>query len=441
MSDMPNETTAETAGPLRRFESPDRLFDSSRRRPARDSNRFEGAGDAATIRPFRVEVPQSKLDDLKQRLARTRWPDELPGVGWSRGVPVGYLKDLAEYWRTTYDWREHEAELNEWPQFTATIDGQNLHFLHVPSAEPEATPLMLIHGWPGSVVEFLDVIAPLTDPRAHGGDPADAFHLVIPSLPGHGFSQPLSQPGWTRARIAKAFTELMRRLGYQRYGVQGGDEGAFIAPQMGRIDAAHIAGVHVNAFVTIPSVPQILMGLIVFSKAERKRLAVFKHFRDEMMGYMQIQSTRPQTLAYGLTDSPVGHLAWIVEKFKEWTDPAAALPEDAVDRDRILTNVSVNWFNRTAGPAAAQYYETAHDPSTKKRKPRNTVPTAVAVSSTQDVAIRRWAKRETNVVRWTEFQHGGHFAALEAPEFLVDDLRAFFRSAPVQARLRAVPAH
>jgi pimeloyl-ACP methyl ester carboxylesterase len=380
-----------------------------------------------SIQPFRVEVPQADLDDLTDRLARTRWPDELPGEGWSRGVPMDYLKELAEYWRTGYDWRGREAKLNEYPQFTTTIEGQTVHFLHVRSPEPVATPLMLIHGWPGSFVEFLDVIGPLSDPRAHGGDAADAFHLVIPSIPGHGFSQPLSAPGWTHRHIAQAFTELMRRLGYEGYGVQGGDAGAFIAPEMGRIDPAHMIGVHVNSLVQIPSVIQIMAGLVVFSKAERVRLARFKHFRDEMMGYMHIQSTRPRTLAYGLTDSPVGQLAWIVEKYKEWTDPVAALPEDAIDRDQILTNVSVNWFAGTAGSSANLYYETLHDPTAKKRKARNTVPTGVAVSLTQDVTIRRWADRENNIVHWTEFERGGHFAAMEAPDFLVADVREFFR--------------
>jgi len=379
------------------------------------------------MQPFLIDVSDADLDDLHDRLAHTRWPDDLPGVEWSRGVPLGYLRQLAEYWRTGYDWRKHEAELNRLPQFTTTIDGQNVHFLHVRSPEPDATPLMLIHGWPGSVVEFLDVIGPLSDPRAHGTDPNDAFHLVIPSLPGHGFSQPLSESGWTRKRIAKAFAELMRRLGYGRYGIQGGDEGAFIAPDMGRTDPAHILGIHVNAFVTIPSLAQVLMGLVFFTKSERQRFARFKHFRDEMMGYMQIQSTRPKTLAYGLTDSPAGQLAWIVEKFKEWTDPAAPLPENAVDRERLLTNVSVHWFNRTAGSSANQYYEALHDADEKKRKPRNTVPTGVAISLTQDVAIRRWAERDNNIVHWSELERGGHFAALEVPELLVGDVRDFFR--------------
>jgi pimeloyl-ACP methyl ester carboxylesterase len=377
--------------------------------------------------PFRIAIAQAEVDDLKERIAHTRWPDESPGSGWTRGVPTDYLKELAEYWRTKYDWRDQEAKLNQYPQFTTTIDGQTIHFLHVRSPEPDATPLMLIHGWPGSVVEFTDVIGPLSDPRAHGGNASDAFHLVIPSIPGHGFSRPLNEAGWTHARIAKAFTELMSRLGYERYGLQGGDVGAFIAPWMGRIEPKHVIGVHVNALVQIPSVMQILVGLVVFSKAERSRLERFKHFRDEMMGYLQIQSTRPKTLAYGLTDSPVGQLAWIVEKFKEWIDPAAALPEDAIKRDHILTNVSLNWFTGTAGSSANLYYETLHDPTAKSRKPRNMVPTGVAVSLTQDVTIRRWAKRENNIVHWTEFEHGGHFAALEIPKPLVADMQKFFR--------------
>jgi epoxide hydrolase len=404
---------------------------SRRGQPSRpERTRPVDAAPGAGLVPFRIAIPQAAVDDLNERLARTRWPDESPGEGWSRGVPSDYLKELAEYWRSQYDWRRQEAMLNEHPQFTTTIQGQTVHFLHVRSREPNATPLMLIHGWPGSFVEFLDLIGPLTDPGAHGGDPADAFHLVIPSIPGHGFSRPLTASTWTHQHVAAAFTELMSRLGYERYGVQGGDAGAFIAPDMGRIDPGHLIGVHVNSLVQIPSLPQILAGLVVFSKAERQRLARFKHFRDEMMGYLQVQSTRPKTLAYGLTDSPVGQLAWIVEKFKEWTDPAAARPDDAIDRDRMLTNVSLYWFTGTAGSSANLYYETLHDPSARKRKSRNTVPTAVAVSSTQDVTIRRWAKRENNIVRWTELEHGGHFAALEVPELLVADLRQFFREIP-----------
>ena len=398
------------------------------------------------IEEFRISIPQADLDDLAGRLARTRWPSALPGAtwdrgapgaGWERGVPVGYLRELAEYWRDGFDWRAQEARLNSYPQYVTRIDGQKIHFLHVKSPEPDATPLLLLHGWPGSVVEFTRVIGPLSDPRAHGGDPADAFHLVIPAIPGHGFSSPLAGTGWTPDRIARAFVELMRRLGYDRYGVQGGDEGAFLAPQMGRRDPQHVVGVHVNAMVQIPSMVQVLTGLATFTKKERKRLEVFNHFREEMMGYVHVQSTRPKTLAYGLTDSPVGHLAWIIEKFKEWVDPAAKLPEDAVPRDRILTNVSLIWFTGTAGSSANLYYERAHDPATKKRPARSRVPTGVAVSSSQDVTIRRWAKRENKIVHWTELPRGGHFAALEVPELLIADIRAFFRKLRVARTPRA----
>ena len=379
----------------------------------------------AEIRPFRVDVPQAGLDDLRDRLARTRWPAELPGVGWARGVPVDYVKELSDYWRTSYDWRRHEARLNQLSQFTTSVDGQSIHFLHVRSPEPDALPLLLIHGWPGSIVEFLDLVEPLTDPRANGGEAADAFHLVIPSIPGFGFSGPLSEPGWTHGRIAKAFIELMARLGYDRYGVQGGDIGAFVAPVVGRRAPDRVLGVHVNALVTFPSGdPAELADL---TEAEQQRMARMKHFQDEMMGYSHIQGTRPQTIAFALNDSPAGQLAWIVEKFKEWTDASAELPEDAVDRDHLLTNVSIYWFTATAGSSANLYYETYHDPSLWAPAERGTVPTGVAVSLTADVAVRKIAERDHNIVHWSEFERGGHFAAMEAPEFLVGDVRTFFR--------------
>jgi pimeloyl-ACP methyl ester carboxylesterase len=394
------------------------------------SNSAKAAQTRATtsreIRPFQIDIPQAHIDDLHERLGHTRWPSELPGISWSRGVPVDYLQGLVAHWRTAYDWRAHETRLNAFPQFTTTIDGQTIHYLHVQSSESNATPLMLIHGWPGSFVEFIELIGPLTDPAAHGSDPANAFHVVIPSIPGFGFSTPLSEAGWTHGRIAKAFTELMARLGYDRYGVQGGDIGAFEAPLMGQIAPERIVGVLVNALVTFPSGdPAELEGL---TEAEHERLARFQNFEQDMSGYMSIQGTRPETLAYGLANSPAGQLAWIVEKFKEWTDPAAALPEDAVDRDHLLTNISIYWFTNTAGSSANLYYETYHDPSLFAPRERGTVPTGVAVSTTQDIAIRRLAERDHNVVHWTEFDRGGHFAAMENPEFLVDDVRAFFRS-------------
>ena len=374
--------------------------------------------------PHVVEIPDANLDDLRDRLARTRWPNELPDVGWSRGVPRDYLMELAEYWRTGYDWREHEARLNELPQFTTTIDGTTVHFVHVRSPEPEALPLIVTHGWPGSVVEFLDIIAPLTDPRANGGDAADAFHLVIPSIPGFGLSGPTREHGWAAGRVAGAFAKLMSRLGYDRYGAQGGDEGAIISPDLGRAAPDHVVGVHVNAATVgfMPYPPLEESELAELSNAEQARVARIAEFLDEEFGYAQIQSTRPQTLAYGLTDSPVGQLAWIVDKFQSWTH-RSGVPEDAVDRDRMLTNVMLYWLTGTAGSSASIYYEDKHSGAWPQP---SGVATGVAVFA-EDVSIRRYAEQSNNIVHWSEFDRGGHFAALEAPDLLIGDVREFFR--------------
>jgi pimeloyl-ACP methyl ester carboxylesterase len=377
----------------------------------------------ATIRPYRISVPQADIDDLRDRLARTRWARDLPGAGWERGVPTSYLRELAGYWAREYDWRAHEAALNALPQFSTTIDGASVQFLHLRSAQPDATPLLLLHGWPGSIVEFLDMIGPLTDPAAHGGDPADAFHLVIPSLPGYGFSGPLTETGWTDGRTAAALIELMDRLGYDRYGVQGGDVGGFLAPLMGRAAPDRIIGIHVNALVTFPTGDPA--DLAAMTEGDRARNAARDEWQQRSGAYMQIQGTRPQTIAHALTDSPAGLLAWIVDKFQDWTNPAAALPEDAVDRNRILTDVSIYWFTATAGSAAHTYYERFNDPSMWVPKERSSVPTAVAVFPT-DVAVRPFADKVHNVVRWSEFSRGGHFAALEAPDLLAADIRDFF---------------
>jgi epoxide hydrolase len=379
-----------------------------------------------TIRPFRIDIPQADLDDLRDRLHRTRWPDELPGLGWTRGVPLGYLKELAAYWADGYDWRKQEDRLNEFPQFTTTIDGANVHFLHVRSPEPDALALILTHGWPGSVVEFLNLIGPLTDPRAHGGDPADAFHLVIPSIPGYGFSGPTREPGWTTGRVAKAWAQLMARLGYRRYGAQGGDWGAFVSPELGRVDPDHVVGVHVNAgtFGFIPFGPVDPQELASFTDAEKARLERLNtSTAGPGNGYFEVQATRPQTLAYALTDSPVGQLAWIVEKFKEWTH-AAEVPEDAVDRDQLLTNVMLYWLTGTANSSARLYYENTHAGFSGQQP--GTMPTGVAVFA-EDHAIRRYAERANHIVHWTEFDRGGHFAAMEAPDLVVGDVCAFFR--------------
>jgi epoxide hydrolase len=295
----------------------------------------------------------------------------------------------------------------------------------VRSPEPDAFPLILSHGWPGSVVEFLDVTGPLTDPKAHGGDAADAFHLVIPSLPGFGFSEPTKEPGWDSNRIARAFAELMRRLEYERYGAQGGDFGAFISPDLGRVDADHVAGVHVNAatvgFIPFGEVDEATLA--EFTDAEKTRFERMNRFLSEGNAYFQIQGTRPQTLAYGLTDSPVGQLAWIVEKFKEWTHPSTELPEKAIDRDRMLTNVMLYWLTAAGASSAQLYYESMH---TSNWPTPSTVPTGVAVFA-EDIPILRFAEQANNIVHWSEFDRGGHFAAMEAPELLVSDIRQFFR--------------
>lgn len=382
------------------------------------------------MEPFKIDIPQADLDDLHRRITTTRWPEELPGVGWKRGVPLGYLRDLAEYWRGEYDWRSAEAELNQLQQYTTKIDGATIHFLHVRSPEPDATPLLLTHGWPGSVAEFLDVVGPLSDPRAHGGDPADAFHLVIPSIPGYGFSQPLAETGWDVPRIAAAWAELMRELGYESYGTQGGDAGSLISLEVARADPSHVIGAHVNMLMTFPSGdPAELADL---SETDQARLGKLATFDAELSGYMKVMATRPQTLAYGLNDSPIGLLAWIVERFGEWTD-SGSVPEDAVDRDRMLTIISIYWFTQSAGPSAHFYYEGAEgvrQAAAGVQPPPLTVPVGVAVFPHDIfVPIRRLADRDIPTLsHWTEFKCGGHFAAMEQPKLLTDDIRSFFRS-------------
>jgi microsomal epoxide hydrolase len=382
------------------------------------------------MRPFRIDIPQADLDDLRRRLADTRWPDELPGVGWERGVPLAHLKELAEYWRTEYDWRAAEARLNRYPQFVTEIDGATVHFLHVRSPEPDALPLLITHGWPGSVAEFLDVIGPLTDPRAHGGDPADAFHVVIPSIPGYGFSRPLTQTGWDVPRIANAWAELMRRLGYDRYVAQGGDAGSPISLVLGALDPGSVAGVHVNMLMTFPSGDPAEIAAL--DEGDRERLGRLARFDQDQSGYMKIMATRPQTLAYALTDSPAGQLAWITEKFWEWTDSVKS-PEDAVDRDALLTIVSIYWLTATAGSSAQFYYEGAEgvrQAVAGTPPPPVNAPVGVAVFPHDlFVPIRSFAERDyPSISHWTEFDRGGHFAALEQPDLLVEDIRVFCRT-------------
>ena len=333
-------------------------------------------------------------------------------------MPLDYLRDLAAYWADGYDWRRHEARLNEFPQFTTVVDGQRVHFLHVRSPEPGALPLIVTHGWPGSIVEFAHLLGPLTDPAAHGGDPADAFHVVVPAIPGFGFSGPLRETGWTVPRIAAAWVELMARLGYQRYGAHGGDWGAAISRQVGITAPDRVAGVHVNYLpARVPDDPAELASL---SDAEQAAWAASAAFRGQGRAYGMVQATRPRTIGYALTDSPAGQLAWIVEKFREWTD-GDGVP---VDRDVILTNVMLYWLTGTAGSSARLYYEAAQS---RGAVTPSTVPTGVAVFPRELIpAIRRYAERTDNIVHWSVFDRGGHFAALEVPDLLLGDLRKFF---------------
>jgi pimeloyl-ACP methyl ester carboxylesterase len=374
------------------------------------------------IKPFTIDIPQSTLDDLAARLAGARLPAPLPGDGWDTGVPVSWLSSLVDYWRTSYDWRAAEKELNSYPQFTTEIDGQQLYFLHVRSAEEDALPLLLTHGWPGSVVEFLDVIGPLVDPVAHGGSAADAFHVVIPSLPGFGFSGPVSDAGWTFERIGRAWAELMNRLGYPRYGVQGGDLGGSVSPEVGRAAPTAVVGVHTNGGPNLPPLQLSDAELATLTPLEQDRMARIARFMKDEFGYISIQSTRPQTLAYGLTDSPVGQLAWIMDKFRAWTYPADVLPEQIISKDRLLTNVMLYWLTGTAGSAAYIGYAQAKSWT----RPSSGVPTAALVMA-HDVAIERYSTQSNNITRWTDVEgRGGHFAALEEPDLLVSDVRDFF---------------
>jgi microsomal epoxide hydrolase len=379
------------------------------------------------MKPFRIEIAQQELDDLQQRLAITRWPDAGPEAGWARGIPREYLEDLVQYWQHSYDWRAAEAELNSFDQFTTEIDGANVHFLHVRSPEPDAMPLLLTHGWPGSFVEFLDLIGPLTDPRSHGADPSQAFHLVIPTLPGFGFSGPTKDQGWGVQRIARAWASLMSELGYHRYIAQGGDWGMPISLQLGHLDAEHVAGVHVGMLVTFPPSPEAIGDL---TPAEQASLGRALEFSEDGFGYQKLLATRPQTVSYALTDSPVGQLAWIIEKFKEWSG-AVEVPEEVFDRDRLLTNVMIYWLTATAGSSAQIYYEDSHLTADFIRTWGGpwplTVPVGVA-NFGQDPAqpIRRWAEQLVpSLSHWTDFPLGGHFGAMERPAELAADLRAF----------------
>jgi pimeloyl-ACP methyl ester carboxylesterase len=370
-----------------------------------------------SVEPFRIDIAPAQLEDLSRRLAATRWPDELRGAGRQYGLPLGEIRDLVGYWRAGYDWRAQERRLNAVPQFTTRIDGQRVHFLHVRSDRASALPLILTHGWPGSVLEFLAMIGPLTDPAAHGGDPADAFHVVVPALPGFGFSGPTTEPGWTQRRVAAAWAALMAGLGYDRYGAQGGDIGAGVSRHLGALAPGQVAGVHLNFMMT--PVPGDPAG---FTAQERAAAERYEHFQREGSGYFREQSTRPQTLAYALTDSPAGLAAWISEKFTEWSDPGSQ-----ISRDDLLTDVMLYWLTGTANSSFRIYWEHFHGPG-GDLPPRSEVPTGLAIFP-HEIAppVRALAEQACRLVHWSPQPRGGHFAALEEPGLLVEDIRAFFR--------------
>jgi pimeloyl-ACP methyl ester carboxylesterase len=378
------------------------------------------------LTPFRIDTPQSELDDLRERLHRTRWPEAETVTDWSQGVPLAYLQDLCRYWADVYDWRATERRLNGWPQFRTTLDGLGIHFLHVRSPEPDALPLILTHGWPGSVVEFEKVLGPLTDPVAHGGRSGDAFHVVCPSLPGYGYSDKPAAPGWGVERIADAWAGLMARLGYPRYGAQGGDWGTTISTLLAQRHPARLVGLHLNPPLAPPD-PDTFDDL---TAAEEEALASLEHARRWEDGYSAEQSTRPQTVGYGLVDSPVALCAWIVEKFRAWTD-CGGDPERALTRDEMLDDITLYWLSRTGASSARLYWESIRQVQEVFRSSASDtvpVPTGCSIFPAETIRpSRRWADRRFPDIRqWHELDRGGHFAALEQPELFVSEVRGFF---------------
>jgi epoxide hydrolase len=375
--------------------------------------------------PFRVAFDEAAIADLRDRLRRTRWPEKETVDDWSQGVPVAYARELCEYWAEAYDFVAAEARLNAFPQFRTTLlggggDELSIHFLHVLSPEPDAFPLVLTHGWPGSTVEFLKVIGPLSNPVGYGGDPRDAFDLVVPSLPGYGFSDKPSVRGWNAERIARAWDELMVRLGYDRYGAQGGDWGVLITTLLGEQAKDRVAGIHINGAVV--ALDQSSMDDL--TPAEEAALARVAEHAEWGRGYSVLQSTRPQTLGYGLTDSPAGQCTWIAEKFCAWTD-CDGHPEQALTKEEMLDNISVYWFTETAASSARMYWESLRNPSMGEVA----VPSGISVFPHEIFRVsRRWAETRFTDLRWfNELNEGGHFAAFEQPELFVDEVRSFFR--------------
>lgn len=372
------------------------------------------------VERFRIAAPDAALDDLRRRLRSTRWPERETVDDGSQGIPLAYVREVCGYWADGYDWRSREAQLNRFDQFTTRIDGLGVHFLHVRSPNPDALPLLITHGWPGSIVEFQKVIAPLTDPAAHGAAARDAFHVVAPSLPGYGFSDKPDRPGWGVERIGAAWAQLMSRLGYSRYVAQGGDWGSMVTTAVGVADPKHCAAIHLN----MPVAPPDPATLANPTADEQAALAALQRYQEWDSGYSKQQSTRPQTLGYGLTDSPAGQAAWILEKFWAWTD-CGGHPENVLSRDELLDNVMLYWVPATAASSARLYWESFRTPPLGEVS----VPTACSIFPKEIIRCsRRWAqKRFTNLFYWNELDRGGHFAAFEQPDAFVAELRECFR--------------
>jgi pimeloyl-ACP methyl ester carboxylesterase len=389
------------------------------------------AADDASVSRFTIRVADADLADLKARLARARLPDEIPGSEWTYGTSRAYLESLVRYWRDSFDWRAQERALNRFEQFTTTIDGLKIHFIHRRSKESNALPLLVTHGWPGSIVEFTKVIDPLTDPVRHGGRAEDAFDVVAPSLPGFGFSDKPRERGFDPTRMAALEAKLMARLGYGRYGVQGGDWGSIISTRVALNDAPHVAGLHLNMCRTAP--PPGANPNAGLTAAEIERLKRGEAWQSEETGYQRIQGTKPQTIGYALNDSPVGLAAWIVEKFRSWCD-CDGDPETIFTKDELLTNITLYWLTQTATSSARIYYENTHA-GTAPGNRRVEAPTACADFPKEVIwSPRAWMEARYNITRWTEMPRGGHFAAFEQPNLFVDDVRAFFHD------LRSTPA-
>lgn len=391
------------------------------------------ASNAETVRhiqPFQIRVADSVLDDLKQRLSRTRWPDAIDGSGWEYGVDLAYMTELVEYWRTTYDWRKHERALNQLPQFVTTIDGVDLHFIHVRSKHKTALPLVIMHGWPGSVYEFHKIIEPLTDPEKHGGKAENAFHVVCPSLPGFGFSGKPRERGWSSQRMAESIAKLMARLGYNRYGAQGGDWGGGIVRWLATADGAHCIGAHSNFPGGGRPADDPMRGV---TQSEIDRMQRRSAELKDQYAYGAIQGTRPLTLGYGLNDSPAGLAAWVVDKFWAWSDHSGKL-ENSFTKDELLTNVMIYWVTQTMPSSTRIYFEYQHNPlrpasMTPFKTSGPPAPIGFALFPKEiNVPPRAWVERAIGapLVHWTEMPKGGHFAALEQPTLLVNDVRSFF---------------